>query len=117
MITITLPLPPTINHYYVRSSRTIFLNKKANEFRKEVFILSRNFSNYFSINERLLIDVIFHPPNKRKFDIDNRLKGLLDALQHARIFPDDEQIDKIIVTRGDIMKNGASLITIKKIYG
>lgn len=117
MITITLPLPPTINHYYVRSSRTIFLNKKANEFRKEVFILSRNFSNYFSINERLLIDVIFHPPNKRKFDIDNRLKGLLDALQHARIFSDDEQIDKIIVTRGDIMKNGASLITIKKIYG
>ena len=48
---------------------------------------------------RLSIDVKLSAPTKRRYDLDNRLKALQDALQGAGIFDDDEQIDIITVTR------------------
>ncbi len=45
----------------------------------------------------VLIDA--YPPDRRKRDLDNILKPLLDVLQEYGIFPDDEQIDILIVRR------------------
>lgn len=107
-----MPFPPSINHYYIRTPKGVFINKAANSFRNQVFLLSRKFIGCFTANDRLVVKVIFSAPNKRKFDLDNRLKGLLDGMQHAGIFPDDEQIDKLIVIRGEIIKNGCSSVSL-----
>jgi len=40
----------------------------------------------------LAVDVEIHPPDRRRRDIDNVLKALLDALQHGGAYHDDNQI-------------------------
>jgi crossover junction endodeoxyribonuclease RusA len=65
--------------------------------------------------KRLQMQVTLYPRDKRKQDIDNRIKALWDALTDAGVFDDDEQIDVLIVQRGEIRKGGGCLVLIDEI--
>jgi crossover junction endodeoxyribonuclease RusA len=65
--------------------------------------------------KRLQMQVTLYPRDKRKQDIDNRIKALWDALTDAGVFDDDEQIDVLIVQRGEIRKGGGCLVMIDEI--
>ena len=69
----------------------------------------------FKHDQRLSVVLMLHPSNKRKWDIDNRAKACLDALQHAGIIPDDEQIDLLIIQRCDQAKEAYVDIYINEI--
>jgi crossover junction endodeoxyribonuclease RusA len=64
---------------------------------------------------RLEMQVILYPRDRRKQDIDNRIKALWDALGDAGVFDDDEQIDILMVSRGEIKKGGGCLVIIQEI--
>jgi crossover junction endodeoxyribonuclease RusA len=64
---------------------------------------------------RLEMQVILYPRDKRKQDIDNRIKALWDALGDAGVFDDDEQIDILMVSRGAIKKGGGCMVIIEEI--
>jgi crossover junction endodeoxyribonuclease RusA len=66
-------------------------------------------------NARLEMQVILYPRDKRKQDIDNRIKALWDALGDAGVFDDDEQIDILMVSRGAIKKGGGCMVIIEEI--
>jgi Holliday junction resolvase RusA-like endonuclease len=59
---------------------------------------------------RLQMQVTLYPKDRRKQDIDNRIKALWDALASAGVFDNDEQIDVLIVERGEIKKGGGCLV-------
>jgi crossover junction endodeoxyribonuclease RusA len=61
---------------------------------------------------RLEMKVVLYPRDKRKQDIDNRIKALWDALADAGVFDNDEQIDILLVERGEIKKGGGCLVMI-----
>jgi crossover junction endodeoxyribonuclease RusA len=61
---------------------------------------------------RLALFVELFPPTKRKYDADNRLKALQDAMQHAGVFDDDEQIDAIAVFKDEVVKGGMCKVLI-----
>ena len=61
---------------------------------------------------RLEMKVVLYPRDKRKQDIDNRIKALWDALADAGVFDNDEQIDILLVERGEIKKGGGALVMI-----
>jgi crossover junction endodeoxyribonuclease RusA len=61
---------------------------------------------------RLEMKVIIYPRDRRKQDIDNRIKALWDALGDAGVFDDDEQIDILMIERGEIKKGGGVLVMI-----
>lgn len=61
---------------------------------------------------RLAIDIEFRAPDRRKRDIDNAIKGLLDALTHAGVWTDDSQIDDLRIWRSPKLA-GEVLVTIR----
>jgi len=115
MLILNLPLPPSVNSY-----RTIFRNrmgisKAGKEFKLQV-------QDYVIANcvpklgqKRLEMQVTLYPRDRRKQDIDNRIKALWDALTDAGVFDDDEQIDVLIVQRGEIRKGGGCLVMIDEL--
>ena len=62
---------------------------------------------------RLEMKVVIYPRDKRRQDIDNRIKALWDALADAGVFDDDEQIDVLHIERGEIKKGGGVLVMIE----
>jgi crossover junction endodeoxyribonuclease RusA len=61
---------------------------------------------------RLMVTIRLFAPTRRAYDVDNRIKALLDALQHAGCFADDEAIDELQVARGPVQKGGAAKVLI-----
>lgn len=108
----TLPMPPSVNDYWgyravgkgIKSFVQMYLKPKAKAYRKQV-------TQLISINnpsdKRLKAVITMHYSDKRKNDIDNRIKALFDALTHAGVYQDDSQIDVMVVTRGECVKGGA----------
>jgi crossover junction endodeoxyribonuclease RusA len=45
--------------------------------------------------------------------LDNNLKSLIDAICQAGVFDDDEQIDVLMVQRGEIVKGGRAIVMIE----
>lgn len=100
MIVLNLPFPPSVNTYYRRGAHATYMSKQGREYKKAVadYISESNTPKLGSA--RLYLEVVLWPKDKRKYDIDNRVKALLDSLQDAGVFDDDEQIDQINVYRG-----------------
>ncbi len=49
-------------------------------------------------------------PNKTPRDIDNHAKAILDSMTHAGVWVDDEQVDILILVRGEIQKHGSAIV-------
>jgi len=46
------------------------------------------------------------PPDRRRRDLDNIAKPVLDALEHAGVYLDDSQIDLLLTQRREIVRGG-----------
>ncbi|HVM93905.1 MAG TPA: RusA family crossover junction endodeoxyribonuclease [Terriglobales bacterium] len=103
---IRLPLPPSVNCYWRKSPRGMFITKQGKDFRREVaeIVAERQCLKFGAA--RLFMAVRLCMRDRRKSDLDNRLKALADALEHAGVFDNDEQIDELLILRGPIVKGG-----------
>lgn len=66
---------------------------------------------------RLLVWMTLHPPlnmGKRKWDIANREKLMIDCLTHQRVWLDDSQIDGMVILRGEPVGAGRVDIVIHR---
>lgn len=93
--TITLPFPPSVNHYWRhvvigRSARTL-ISKRGREYREAV-LAQCLVQRIAQLDGPLQCTVDLYPPDLRRRDCDNYAKGLLDALDHANAYGDDSQI-------------------------
>ena len=90
-----LPYPLTVNHYWGRSCAKTFLTKKARIYREHtVYAVQKLLKKKF--DKDVVLEMTLFPPDRRKRDIDNTFKSLLDALTHAKVWNDDSQVKKIV---------------------
>jgi|TARA_R110002050_G_scaffold205306_5_gene341057 crossover junction endodeoxyribonuclease RusA len=109
-VRLELPYPPSVNSYWRANGHRRFISKEGVAFTKEVdLIVKQSRAKSFGEN-RIAISVMIHPRSKRKFDLDNTLKAILDALMKAGMYNDDSQIDFIEIARGEAVPKGAAII-------
>lgn len=96
---IELPWPPSVNHYWRRQGNRYFVSQEGKNYRDEVLYLCHKLRGQFNAKDRLYMTIEAYPPDKRRRDLDNILKSLLDSLQYAGVYEDDSQIDKLAITR------------------
>ena len=113
-----LPFPPTVNSYYSKTQRGIYISRKGREFRDMCATECREQNAYgLKLDLRLCLDVILYPPDKRTRDLDNYMKALQDSLSVAKVWLDDEQIDELHIHRGVQVKSGKCAIRISEHHG
>lgn len=117
-LALTLPWPPSVNHYWQTSGKRRFLSPAAKTFRELVWLIASSEREANAViwpTARLKISIEAFPPDKRKRDLDNLLKGVLDALGHARVFADDSQFDVIEIVRRHSTVGGALVVVISEV--
>lgn len=114
MISLTLPLPPTINTYYGARGNTRYIKPAGVKFRRDVAEIVAA-AGHPTINGRVALYVAIHPADRRKQDLDNRSKALQDALTHAGVWLDDEQIDELTLVRREVVKGGMVKVVITEV--
>lgn len=118
MIEIELPFPPSLNAYYRHPSKgplagRHLISAKGREYRSEV--IRRIAPLNYSARGRLAVVITCHAPDKRRRDLDNLVKGLNDALTHAGLWADDEQIDDLRIIRGANVSGGKVVVSVREI--
>lgn len=106
--TLNLPMPLTVNHYWARAKNgAVYLTKQAKAYKKDVAWAVKLAKTHKFVNgERLKVKITLHFATLAKNDVDNRIKGLFDALTHAGFWGDDSQVDVMVVIRGEVVKGG-----------
>ena len=99
---IKMPWPPSTNSIWRNVGSRTVLSKSARVYRNRARgeLLAQGVANT-KIAGRLTVRITLHPRDNRAFDIDNKLKALLDALTYSKVWLDDGQVDEILVTRSD----------------
>jgi len=110
-----LQIPPSANTYYRTSHNIVHLSKRARMYRLAVLDATKAGDPHWPLTCRLAVDVVVCFPTRRKADIDNRLKPLLDTLQHAAVIADDSQVDSLRVTRGPVRPGGRCFVTLTEL--
>ena len=107
-VSIRLPFPPSINSYWIPTvlnkggGHRVFnrISSKGNTFRKIVIHdWKKAYPDRKATRARLSVHIDATMPDKRKRDLDNLLKPLLDAMEHALVFVNDAQIDQLRIDR------------------
>lgn len=115
--TLVLPWPPSINRYYRRVGERTLISRQGRAYRANVNASVIEQGSPKLGTARLTIHATAHPPDKRNRDLDNLWKSILDALEFAQVFKDDNQIDDLRITRNGPKKPGRVEVTITPVEG
>ena len=102
---LTIPFPPTLNHNIGRRGGRYFQSGEYKNFLSQVgWIWLKTVPRDWSKESRysVVVELIYN--TRRRYDVDNRIKPILDALTHAGTWNDDAQVDEILVVRGEVDK-------------
>ena len=101
MIEITLPWPPTVNTYWRQYQGRVLISAKGREYRKTVAdqVLIQRANKH--IDYAVKVEIECFRPDRRRRDVDNLLKALLDSMAHAGVMQDDALIEDLRVYWAD----------------
>ena len=112
----SLPWPPTVNNYYTVARGRKIISKKGRQFKKDCFL--HIIPAFKKMDGPLVGDLILTigvcMPDKRRRDLDNLLKAIIDVLGDYGVYEDDSQIADLRIKKID-GKKGDVLILIKEI--
>ncbi len=118
-VSFRLDYPPTVNLYWrsrvVASAKghfvSTYLTPRGRRYRESA--LGLNNGDRFDGPVAVSLDVVL--PDRRKRDLDNIVKAVLDAIGHAGIYADDSQVCQLIVTRRHVEPPGCVDVTIAEV--
>lgn len=100
-LSLRLPWPPSVNHYYGRTQTgRVYLKSAGRLYRRNAAVEFARLG-WPRIDGPVRVHLLLYPPDRRKRDIDNIRKAVYDALSdrkykkaivHFGVLPDDANI-------------------------
>jgi crossover junction endodeoxyribonuclease RusA len=118
MFAVAVGYPPSVNHYWRRVGPRTLISRQGRAYRRDVATAVRlidHTGERLPLIGPLTIEVTLHPPDRRQRDLDNALKALLDALQHAGVYTDDSLIERLSIEKGKIVTGGKAIVVIRRL--
>lgn len=108
-----LPWPPSNNHYYTVVRGRKILSKAGRDYATSAVVACAGQGRPAKpLSGRLRVEVVVCPPDRRKRDLDNLAKPVLDALTKGGVIEDDSLIDDLRFVRVGIVPGGSVTVTI-----
>lgn len=107
------PYSPSINHYYGQRGNRRFIKKEGKEYREAVTKEVLKAAPRMGIMDDLIVIIDMYPPDRRKRDIDNVQKCVLDSIEHSGLIIDDCQIVELTTRKHPPIKGGAIHVEVK----
>lgn len=103
---IELPWPPTVNHYYTVARGRKILSTRGRKYKEQAWL--HMLAKGRPVGAKGLVSVFIraYPPDKRKRDLDNLLKPILDVLTLSGMIEDDSLIEDLRIQRFNPVKHG-----------
>ena len=101
-VSLTLPWPPSVNHYYRHVGPRVLISKDGRRYREAVATIARR-AAIPTFRVPVEVDIGLFPPDSRRRDVDNSLKCTLDSLTQAGVYEDDSLIRKLTATMNSPM--------------
>jgi crossover junction endodeoxyribonuclease RusA len=97
MINLTLPWPPSVNTYWRhpttgRLAGRHLISEKGRAYREVVSGMLQDQSLTAGIATAVKLEIEAFAPDKRRRDLDNILKAMLDGLVYGGLLSDDDQV-------------------------
>ncbi|MCU0710017.1 MAG: RusA family crossover junction endodeoxyribonuclease [Pirellula sp.] len=113
MIELELPFPPSVNHYWRRVGARTLISRGGRLFRHQVVsILAAR--GVRPLDGPLEVFIELYPPDRRRRDVDNSQKALLDSLGHCGAYDDDSQIIHLDTWKREPIPGGMVFVRISK---
>lgn len=116
-LTLRLPFPPSLNRIWRAVQGRVVLSAAAREWSSVAANALPRGRVAAPFAGRLAVTLLFRPPSsygRRRWDIANREKLLCDLLTKLRVWVDDEQIDTLLILRGEPFEKGCVDILIQE---
>lgn len=111
---VTLPIPPTINHYWKHAARwspeqqrsivTVYTTAEGKAYAQALRNLMLERKAWYYSEEPLHLRVLICFDNDRVQEVDNRIKPLQDALAFAGVYKNDKQVKIVEARQGPKLK-------------
>ena len=108
---LTLPWPPSANTYYRHVSRgplagRTLLSEAGRAYRKSVDAVVAQARARKALAVPLEVRIAAFPPDRRKRDLDNLLKSVLDCLEASGVIENDNLIESLSIYRAERIAGG-----------
>lgn len=115
-IDLELPFPPSVNRYWrhvvIGGKGRTLISADGRVYKLAVSEAVNAARSAIGTKDRLSVAIDVYPPENRRRDLDNLLKGLLDSLTSAGVWEDDSQIDELSISRCPVEAGGRCVVHI-----
>lgn len=124
-LTIVLPFPPSVNHYWLNRIAEnkagmkyvqTYISADGRAFKRKVAraLQAQLGAQREPILGHCRLYVALHAPDRRRRDVDNYAKALLDSITEAGVWADDSQIRDLRLVWGAVLPGGKAVVTIRQ---
>ena len=123
---IELPFPPSVNHYWRHVVLPLGKGEKGfrvqtlisadgRKYKETVIAHAAHQKAACGIRGPVHMHVTLHPPDRRRRDVDNYAKALLDGIVEAKVIADDSQVMDLRLAWGNVVPGGKAVVTIMEL--